>query len=115
MYKFVHFTVPFGTSAFSEAFLNGKIRRLSSNQSKCGMIQYASLIICFYKTTSLSIQPTFPDKILSRATIFRWFYKLKDGVSGGPSKSWQRHMQAEVVDDLVEAVGQSPYCMAGHP
>ncbi len=48
----------------------------------------------------------FPKR-LSRSTINRYFYKLED--SDSPSESLQRRMEPEVVDELVEIVGQNPF------
>ncbi len=54
-----------------------------------------------------SILP-YSDMSLSRATIYRLFKKLGDGDNDAPSKYLQRRMGLEVVDELVEIVGQSP-------
>ncbi len=42
---------------------------------------------------------TFPEKPLNRGTSKRWFRKLEGGVSDVRSKSLQRHMRLEVVDE----------------
>ncbi len=42
--------------------------------------------------------------------IKRWCKKLKDKASDAPSKSLQRRIRLEVVDTLVEIVGQRRYC-----
>ncbi len=36
--------------------------------------------------------------------------KMEDRVNDAPSKSLQRLMRPDVVDELVEIVHQSPYC-----
>ncbi len=52
----------------------------------------------------------FSDEPPTQAKIYRRFKKLGDGVSDVLSKSFQRRMGLEVVDELVEIEGQSPYC-----
>ncbi len=47
----------------------------------------------------------FLEKSLSGATMYRRLKKLEDGVSDAPSKS------IEFVDELVEIIGQNPYCI----
>ncbi len=37
-------------------------------------------------------------------TIYRWFEKLEDTVSDVPSKSLQRRMGLELLDELMETV-----------
>ncbi len=41
---------------------------------------------------------------LSRAKIYHWFKKLEDGIGDAPSKSLQKCMGLEVVDELVAIV-----------
>ncbi len=51
----------------------------------------------------------FADKATSQAIILRLFKKLEDKAIDAPSKSLQRHIRLEVVDELVEIVGACPY------
>ncbi len=59
--------------------------------------------------------PQFLIGLLAGQLIIRWFKKLENGASTAPSKSVQRYMILEVVDDLVEVVGQSPYSRSRDP
>ncbi len=73
------------------------------------MTQNVTLITFFMKKSYSAFSAlsellfTVPDK-----PIDRWFRKLEDRVSVAPSKSLQRHMRIEVVDELVKAVSQNP-------
>lgn len=79
------------------------------------MAQYTSLIKYFYEkgyclsAALAEINSTFPDKPISRSTIYRWYKKLKNGVIDAPKKSWQRRMRLEIMDQLTEIVDQNPY------
>ncbi len=48
---------------------------------------------------------TFPEKLASRATIYRWFKKLE----GDASKFWQRPIRLHSLDELIEFTSQEPY------
>ncbi len=54
----------------------------------------------------------FSDTSHSRSTIYRYLKKLGNGASDAPSESLQRRKGFESVDDLLEVVGQGPYCMS---
>ncbi len=51
----------------------------------------------------------FADKATNQAMILQLFKMLEDKTSDAPNKSLQRHIKLEVMDELVEIVGQCPY------
>ncbi len=63
------------------------------------MAEYASLMKYFYvnaysqSAALCETSPTFPEKPLSPASIYRWFKKLEDR----PTKSWQRCMRLGIM------------------
>ncbi len=75
--------------------------------------QYASLVPFSYEnrySTFLAIFEIHSDKPLSRPKIYRWFKKLEGKASNELSKSFQMRMGLEIVDELMEIVGQNPCC-----
>ncbi len=54
----------------------------------------------------LKYNPHFPGKAISQADNLA----TEDKASDAPSKFLQRRMRLEAVDELVEIVGQNPYC-----
>ncbi len=52
----------------------------------------------------------FSDTAISQATIQRLFKEMEDRAGDARNMSLQRRARLEVVDDLVEIEGLSPYC-----
>ncbi len=57
----------------------------------------------------IEINSTFPEKEISRSTVYRWYRKIKNGTCDAPRKVWQRRRRLPIVDDLVELVKKSTY------
>ncbi len=52
----------------------------------------------------------FPEKAVSRSTIYRWYRKINNGICVAPRKFWQRRRRLPIGDDLEELVKKNPYC-----
>ncbi len=68
-------------------------------------------LVLLYTVTEalLEINSTFPEKKVSRSTVYRWFRKIKNGTCDEPRKVWQRRKRLPIVDDLVELITKNPY------
>ncbi len=63
----------------------------------------------------LKYNPHFSDKAFSQVTNERWFKEPENMGSDAPNKFLQRHMKLEVGDELVNIVGENPYCTSKYP
>ncbi len=83
-------------------FSKGRLRQFSMNQSISRVIQHATFIIylpALFKTHFFS----FLDNHFNRTAIY-------PRISDAQSKSVQSRLGLEAMDQLVEIVGQYPYC-----
>ncbi len=58
----------------------------------------------------VEISFTFPEKPISKSTIYCWYKKISYGICKAPRKVWQKRRRLPFVDELLEVVKKNPYC-----